>query len=74
MKAEEIPAIKAVSPNTEDTEDMREGLAEKEIEEEGRMIRGKPKVYQPTAEEIEANPRAASARFRAAERLSVSEL
>ncbi|MGB1822788.1 MAG: 16S rRNA (cytosine(1402)-N(4))-methyltransferase RsmH, partial [Acidimicrobiales bacterium] len=32
------------------------------------------KVVRPTAEEIEANPRAASARFRAAERLSVSEL
>ena len=32
------------------------------------------KVVRPTTEEIEANPRAASARFRAAERLSVSEL
>ena len=32
------------------------------------------KVVRPTTEEIEATPRAASARFRAAERLSVSEL
>ena len=32
------------------------------------------KVVRPTAKEIEANPRPASARFRAAERLSVSEL
>jgi len=31
------------------------------------------KVVRPTEEEIEANPRAASARFRAAERLSVGE-
>ena len=32
---------------------MKEETIEEEIEEEGRKIKGKPEVYQPTKEEVE---------------------
>ncbi len=48
----------AVRPKSEDMESIREGLAEEEempeLEmEEARVIKGKPRVYQPTEEEID---------------------
>ena len=47
----------AVRPKPEDIESIGEGLAEDESMEtemkEGRVIKGKPRVYQPTEEEID---------------------